>query len=49
LVIKVSTARAELVARGPALTAQPPQCVVARRKQRFLSTIDGEGDAAHGF
>jgi len=49
LVINFSTARAELQARGPAMTARPPQCVVARRKQRFLSTIDGEGDAAHGF
>jgi hypothetical protein len=49
LVINVSTALAELLARGPALTARPPQCVVARKKPRFLSTIDGEGDAAHGF
>jgi hypothetical protein len=50
LVIKVSTARAERQARGPASGERPAQSVVARSDPRFLgTTIEGDGDAAHGF
>jgi hypothetical protein len=50
LVIKISTARAERLARGPAMAA--PQSHVARTQANPLSfhrTIGGEGGEAHGF
>jgi hypothetical protein len=50
LVIKVSTARAEHLARGPAMAARQPQLVLARVNPRSMhKTIGGEAGEAHGF